>query len=145
MGTYINLTGTWIGYYSYNKEYGAELSGQQVKFMLFLTQKNFKFEGTSVDYEGVGADFSKALIRGFVKEDFISFIKQYPQSLEFDLNNKLIANESKQPPEIHYTGLFNEKTKIFSGQWEIVAHVEQGIDGDWEYLNTGLWEMKKDE
>ena len=145
MDSHINLTGTWNGYFSFGQEYGKELQAEKVKFMLFLSQKNFKFEGTSVDYEGVGSDFQKASIKGFIKGNFISFIKQYPVFLQFDEKNNVTEIESKPSPEIHYTGHYDERTKTFSGNWEMVENIESDPFGDMEYLNTGTWEMKKEE
>lgn len=145
MDSYINLTGTWNGYYSFGREYGNELHGEKVKFMLFLLQKNFEIEGTSVDYEGISINFEKASIKGFIKENFISFTKQYPILLQFDENNNVIRDDSKPSPEIHYTGYYDVKTKLFSGKWEIVVAVESDPFGDMEYLATGIWEMKKGE
>jgi hypothetical protein len=145
MTDYINLTGTWVGYYYYGAEYGKVLHGEKVKFMLFLTQKNFKFEGTSVDYEGVTSNFETADIRGFIKDDFISFIKKYPVALLFDEKNNPIKDESKPSPEIHYTGNYNQQAKTFSGKWEIVAHTESYHFGDIEYFATGNWEMWQEE
>ena len=145
MDAYINLTGTCVGYYYFGSDYGNELHGERVKFMLFLTQNNFKLEGTSVDYEGKTVHFVKANIKGFIQNDFISFIKQYPVTLIFDDDNNLITDESKPSPEIHYTGYFNQNTKIFSGKWEMVIHRESDHMGDMEYLSTGKWEMWQEE
>jgi hypothetical protein len=145
MERYINITGTWAGYYYYGADYGEELHEEKVKFMLFLSQKNFKFEGTSVDYEGEISNFEKADIKGFIQNDFISFIKQYPVAILLDDDNNLITDQSKPSPEIHYTGHYNQTTKIFSGKWEMVIDRESDSLGDMEYLNTGRWEMWQEE
>jgi hypothetical protein len=145
MQAYINMTGTWMGHYYYGADYGEELHNEKVKFVLFAEQDNFKISGYCVDFEGVGTDMDKATIRGFLRDGFISFIKQYPVSLFFDEEGNMLRDASKPSPEIHYTGKYDPKTKLFSGEWEMVSSTESYPDHDIEFLNTGKWELWKED
>ncbi len=139
------MTGTWKGFYTYGPEYGNNLYNEKCWFMFFITKDDEQFEGTSVDYDGVGAELQKATIKGFVENAFINFTKQYPFFYQIDEQGNIINDETRSHPEIHYSGSFDEKLNQFSGEWEMVEKTESDSGGDLEYLNTGKWEMKKEE
>jgi hypothetical protein len=80
----MNLTGAWKGFYVYGPEYGEELHNEKVQFIIHLNYNEGTFEGTSIDIDGVGSNFEKATIKGFIENGFISFIKQYPFSMMFE-------------------------------------------------------------
>jgi hypothetical protein len=141
----INLTGCWKGFFSYGPEYGEELFNQKVNFMLHLKANGKEFEGTSVDIEGVGANFETATIKGFVEGDLISFVKQYPFDHFFNEDGSVQTDTSKPQPEIHYTGHYHERKKIFIGDWEMVIHSEPYGKGWIEESCTGQWEMGKED
>lgn len=139
------MEGNWKGFYSYGPEYGEELNGQKVYFRIHLTSSESEFEGTSIDTEGIGSDFDKATIKGFIEDDFISFVKTYPRKIYINEDGTTIADESEKPAEIYYTGNYNHLNKKFEGQWELIDHSQDLGEYGWlEDVSTGLWEMEKD-
>lgn len=141
----INLSGTWKGHFTYGPEYGEELFNQKVYFLLHLKSHGKEFEGTSVDIEGVGANYETAVIRGFIEDDLISFVKQYPKNYSIDPDGTTHNDLSKPSPEIQYTGHFHPRKKTFSGDWEMVIESFEHGDGWFEETCSGQWEMSKDE
>ncbi|MGZ5248243.1 MAG: hypothetical protein ACXWV2_11230 [Chitinophagaceae bacterium] len=141
-----SIIGQWAGFFEYGPDYGSELHGEKVNFRLYIDiYIDGQFLGHSVDIEGVGADFQKARVRGFVDGHFISFTKDYPHYHGFDEQNNLIENFNQRHPGVHYEGTYNRTLKSFTGNWEIETEIE--TIGDKTYLDiaTGKWEMVKDD
>lgn len=140
----ISFTGQWEGEFVYGSDYG-DLEGEMVSFMLFLEGRGNQFEGKAFDIDGVGAQSEVATVRGFYEKGTISFIKQYPLAQEFQEDGSLKVIENKKPPEIHYNGEYYEGLKMFKGKWEMVWAEEKVGEGYYEYINTGTWQMKREE
>lgn len=138
------LKGRWKGIFILGEEYGDN-EGDEKTFILFIEEeKDDKFKGKSVDYEGYGENYNPASINGYVQGSFISFIKQYPFLYEVNENNESIYNREEKHPEIHYEGQYDLKEKKFSGTWEMVIQVIEMHENDLEQLLRGKWEMSKD-
>ncbi len=145
MAANISFSGSWTGEFVYGEEYG-NIAGEKATFMLFVDKnENNSFEGRAFDIDGTGVNNEVATVRGFLENESISFIKQYPTMLTFQEDGTLEKHKSKASPEIHYTGEYIESKKSFIGEWEMVIdEVKQG-DEYLEYLCTGTWEMRKEE
>jgi hypothetical protein len=141
----ISFSGKWKGEFVYGPEYG-DIEGEKATFMFFVDKNDETgFEGRSFDIDGVGVNAEVAIVRGFIDDDMISFIKQYPTTVVFQQDGSLETISTKPSPEIHYIGEYNERLQMFKGSWEMVwSEVKQG-EGYLEYLCTGKWEMRKEE
>jgi hypothetical protein len=141
-----NLTGQWLGHFTYGPEYGDELHGEKVEFRLFIqTHSNGAFKGTAVDLEGIGANFQQALIQGFLDNDLISFTKAYPHYYAIDEWGNSSTHEDLTHPIIHYEGIHNRRLNTFAGKWELCMDI--GPVGEFwvEEVMSGTWEMGKDD
>jgi hypothetical protein len=137
----LNLTGNWKGTIEYGKEYG-ENAGEKIIFRSELNQHKNKFSGLSYDISGIGLNPEPADINGEIKGRKINFIKQYR------IRHMLVGDEHKidptrKGPKILYTGIFNESTNSFEGNWTMsVAKKFFGLI-PLNIKTTGIWKMKK--
>jgi len=143
MATSISLGGQWVGYFSYGPEYGEELYGEKVAFRLFLDDLgNGEFTGKCIDSESKDSNPETSIVKGFVVEDFINFIKKYPSHFFIDEQGNNIIDEEKPGHLLTYTGLYDKKEKSFKGEWEIWTNDKHFTDGSFDVL-TGIWAMEK--
>ena len=71
--------------------------------------------GKSIDLEGIGANYEVAEVKGFLKEDFISFSKQYPHYYEIDEWGNTLTDKNSPHPQIHYEGYYDAHSKKITG------------------------------
>ncbi|RFC55642.1 hypothetical protein DXU93_01540 [Brumimicrobium aurantiacum] len=84
-------------------------------------------------------------VKGFIDEDHISFIKQYPCFFSSDINGELIIDCSKPGHEVIYDGYWNEEKGIWEGEWEVEGETNLlGTDDVISDIYTGDFEMKMD-
>lgn len=143
MAEIIDMQGQWKGIYTFGPEYG-NLVGQSFEFRLFLTHDMGNFSGKAFDMDAPMNYRDIPLINGFVKNDFISFIKKYETSYSVEDDGSYVVNKDLPGHEIHYYGNYNPAERKFCGKWEIKVGEEQAIDGVIEFLYTGTWEMYKE-
>lgn len=145
MNRKISLSGQWTGFFVYGPEYGEKMHGEKVQFRLFLQETDDgQFEGKGVDIEGIGANFDEAVIKGFMEGTFISFTKEYEEYFFIEDGNKILDADLSPFPRLSYTGEYNERSKTFSGQWEIWTNERSFDTGTLVDIGTGFWEMIKD-
>lgn len=138
--------GQWAGFFDYGPQYGSELHGEKVSFRLYIKfYWDGQFIGECVDYDGVGSNFEKATINGFLDGDFISFIKRYTHFLGFDESGNPIEDESKPHPEIYYQGQYNQNRKAFIGSWEMQIENSSFDEKSEIEISSGKWEAIKDD
>lgn len=139
------LTGQWKGTFTLGKEYG-DLEGDVTEFMMFLNEENGVIEGKCFEMTGklVSSNSDLALITGFFKDDTISFIKKYNHATYIDENGNIQDDFFRPSQEINYTGIYNQNSKRFEGDWEIVERTELDGEGLIEYFSSGTWQMKKE-
>ena len=144
MSTYPILDiGQWQGFFRYGREYG-NLEGQEAEFRLFVEEyKNGQFTGRIIDWEGVGANGEVAQVTGFIKEGFISFIKQYAYLHGFDDDGNIVEAPDLPGHRVVYEGRFDEKLNVFTGKWEIAMEVEHRPEWTMEQVSTGTWRMHR--
>jgi hypothetical protein len=146
MSISIDFRGQWIGYFTYGPEYGEDVAGEKVQFIIFVDSfNNGEFVGRSVDTEGIGATFEVAQLKGFIEDNFISFTKQYPHFYGLDEAGNTVADKTKQHPMVSYAGEYNAATKTFSGQWELRLEIAPVGEYWLEDICTGSWEIHKDD
>jgi hypothetical protein len=123
----ISYCGEWSGYYTYGEGYRDSIKGKSSDFVIRMDVENGNVRGTSQE-EGK----EPAIINGFMGDDFIGFIHQYPVRYTFNDKGESVADISKPGSKILYSGLFDNKTNTFRGIWHI-----EGKN------NWGEWKMKK--
>ena len=77
--------------------------------------------------------------RGFIEDDFTSFIKTYPYYWDMDENGSIRVIEDFPSPEIHYTGQIKEG--LFEGIWEMTVAFEFEDGHIEQYVREGTWTM----
>ncbi len=75
--------------------------------------------------------------------EIINFVKQYPFLYYVDEQRQVIVDRTKMHPEINYIGTYNEDTRIFSGEWEIITDIIQVGDFFLDESLTGTWQMER--
>ena len=140
-----SIIGQWAGHFEYGAGYG-HIAGEKVEFRLYIDLFiDGQFSGTSADLEGIGSNFEIAKIKGFVGNDFVSFTKEYPHFHGFDDDGNIYADVSKQHPIIFYEGYYHSDAKRFVGIWEMETLVEETEGEQWVQLNSGKFEIWKDD
>jgi hypothetical protein len=132
---------TWTGYYTYGEGHpdaGKELT---VPFTIEWELENGIINGNCIDDETKTLFSRPATIRGFIEDDMISCIKQYPTAWSKDENGTAYIIDEKPAPEIHYSGVW--AADHYEGEWEMTetALTEEG-DLE-EYYSTGGWRMQQ--
>lgn len=141
----ITLAGQWFGYFNYGPEYGEILENKQVTFsILFEEVFNNQFKGKCIELDGMGASPELSSIEGFLKNNFISFTKEYPTDNVIDEKGNAVTYEGRLNPMLCYEGQFNHFNQSFTGYWEIRYNEVSAGEGVTVDICTGNWEMSKD-
>lgn len=138
----MDINGLWKGTLVYGKEYGVN-QGKELVFDMDIVQKGDEFEAKSSDIEGFGKSNDKALIKGALENNKINFLKQY-DTYHYYHKQQHKVDKRRKGHIIHYTGIYNEEMKAFSGSWEIMASFKFLFFFRKDYTNTGTWKMYKD-
>lgn len=119
--------GEWSGSYTYGQGYKESIKGKSTGFLIQMKAENGSLKGTSKE-EGKEA----ATINGFIIDNFINFVHQYPIKYSFNEKGEVVVDSTKLGSRIYYTGLFDQMTNSFKGIWRIEGR-----------NNWGEWHMKK--
>lgn len=136
------LEGQWTGVITYGPEYG-EFEGKELYFEAQFIQTADTFNGTAIDTGGAFPQEEEATISGFIEEDEISFVKQYPYDGIIEEDGTVISDKNKPGPEINYFGKYNALNGTFEGTWEIATDAFEYGYGWFENVATGTWTMKR--
>ena len=136
-----DITGHWKGIITYGPEY-EDWENKELYFSVDLFQDNDIINGIASDTGGIGVNYDKAKIKGFIENYEISFIKQYDTVTWTDETGE-ITDIEKPGPEINYTGTYNPISNSFEGQWEICILVRQIGDTWLDEVWTGTWTMTR--
>jgi hypothetical protein len=80
-------------------------------------------------------------VNGFIEDDLISFIKQYPAYYSVNENDEVLIDRDQKHPTIHYYGTYDENASTLSGTWEIeTEHPE--FPFQYSLISLGSWEIK---
>ena len=129
----MDLSGNWQGFYEYGLGYELPFFGQRVTFKTTITDINGSFTG---EIEEDNSEFSvqlKSSIKGFVKDDFISFVKKYSDS----------NSEENDLLEVEYEGFIDEKNQSIYGNWLIREVMTDENLGTFEYTTEGIWLLSR--
>jgi hypothetical protein len=141
--TSVNISGQWLGYFQYGPEYG-DLYGEKVTFSFVLENlNNDQFYGKCYELEGVGVNPQVSIINGYIEDDFINFVKEYPEHFGIEQDGSFVKQKFNSKPILTYTGQYNHRTQSYQGTWEIEINLGPTIHGDLLDLCTGTWEMSR--
>lgn len=130
----------WVGKYGYLYD---DAETEYFPFEINVTLEKGSFEGTVYEEEFSRTTGDLIAIKGFIDDDFISFVKTFPYGYWKDENNNVIIDENISGHEVIYQGYFDQKKGVWSGEWEI--EIEREIINDNNYnvqIMVGVWEMK---
>lgn len=128
----MDLSGNWQGFYEYGLGYELPFFGQRVSFKTTINDINGSFTG---EIEEDNSEFSvqhKSSIKGFVEDDFISFVKKYSDS-----NSKEI-----DLLEVEYEGFIDEENQSIYGKW-LIREVLTNNLGTFDYTTEGIWLLSR--
>ena len=137
-----NLSGKWNGEYVLGAEYGPD-EGKCFEFVLELSDQDGEIEGTCFEPEISELFDSPITINGFYEEGLLSFVKQYPCLFYSDQDGKPTVDKNQEHAEISYSGEYDEKNDIFTGEFGLVVESVKHGDGWLETVLRGTWTLKK--
>ncbi|NJK86822.1 MAG: hypothetical protein HC906_13450 [Bacteroidales bacterium] len=138
------MAGVWTGELTYGEEFPSEIQNKTKRFRIELEESDGDISGKYFETEGFGIIPDTAEINGFVEEDMISFVKQYPAFYLVNKDGEIKTIDDREPPEINYSGYYNEEKQSFEGDWNMVVEFQQLTFGYAESTVSGTWSMKKE-
>lgn len=133
----------WNGFFTYRDGHDAEDLHLEVPFTMELLFTEDSFTGISSDAEAEEIFDRPATVKGFIEEDRISFVLNYPCHYYKDENDKIVLDRNLKHPEIHYLGYFEDDRKSISGTWEMTVYEEKYFDDYLEEIVNGTFEMRR--
>lgn len=115
-----DISGNWQGKIIYGEAYGNE-AGEILYFDMVMEQDGESITATSADTGGYGVNEDPADIEGMFINNEIEFIKKYKTSIQqFRDKGEIVFRKITPGPNIYYTGIYDPKTEIFTGEWTFV-------------------------
>jgi hypothetical protein len=134
------ISGKWKGTYIYVSEDGTE--GKSKSFdMILREEEDDEFTGEIVDTSENSQNTEVAKVNGFIMEDTLSFVKQYPYLFFYNEKGELQIDKSKPHPEIHYHGEIKENE--IAGEWDMEIGTKQFYRDYYSKMMSGRWQVKK--
>ena len=139
----MNLNGKWSGYYEYGPGYFYPFFGSRVDFEInFILNNQGSFKGS---IQEIPSQFSvpiEAEVKGFVDNDFISFVKSYKVRPEISEDGKSIIIKDGIL-EISFTGYIDKENACIYGAWDLEEPFTENGETFIDYL-SGIWMIKKE-
>jgi hypothetical protein len=138
----MNLTGNWQGFYEYGSGYDLPYFGQRVNIKATITDSNGSFTGEIGEDGSVFSVKLDATIKGFVEDNFISFVKKYPKypRIADDYSTNQIYEDKIL--EIEHEGFVDKKNNSIYGNWFIIETFKDEY-GIFENKIQGIWLLTK--
>lgn len=133
----------WQGIFSYRDGYHEDDQFIEVDFNLELIFNGDSFKGFSTDSESKSVFEKPADVKGFVDDEKISFVLDYPCLYYKDDHGQLVLDRESKHPEIHYLGFWDGDKHYVSGTWEMKIYEEKYGNDYIEELATGIFEMHR--
>ena len=135
------LSGKWMGAYTYGNEYDEPLRGKKVTFEMELTVVNGFIKGVCTDAESTSHFEQPATIEGLMADDqTVKFVKRYPHYWQHEMSGPRFLPKLPSQ-EINYSGGFVNDG--FEGEWEVVTVVIDAYGELVTYKGVGSWVMKR--
>ncbi|WP_299335058.1 hypothetical protein [uncultured Psychroserpens sp.] len=133
----------WKGSFTYLEGYETIQQYIDVEFTLEIDITNNSFIGISSDSESKDLFDKPATVKGFIDENKISFVMNYPCLYYKDETGTMRLDQSSEHPDIHYLGFFNDDKTQVNGNWEMTLREEKYMDGYLENIANGEFEMRR--
>lgn len=135
----------WKGFFSYLEGYEIIDSYVKVPFKMNLTFNGNSFTGTTIDSESENIFTEPIKVKGFIENDKISFIVNYPYFYFKDENGEILVDKNLKHPNIEYLGFYDEMEKKFSGTWEMIIYEEKITEDEYiEEVANGEFEIYRE-
>lgn len=135
----------WKGFFSYLQGYEIIDSYIKVPFKMNLTFNGNSFVGTTIDSESENIFTEPIKVKGFIENDKISFIVNYPYFYFKDENGQILVDKNLKHPNIEYLGFYDEMEKKFSGTWEMIIYEEKITENEYiEEVANGEFEIYRE-
>ncbi|NMB72089.1 MAG: hypothetical protein GYA22_08070 [Bacteroidales bacterium] len=140
----MNLSGKWAGEYTFGEMFPETFRNKKVSFVLEILDADGDLSGTCSDEETLRIFGQPASVEGFAEDGMISFVKRFPYFFALAEDGSFITDKERESHEVMYHGERTENQDSYSGQWEIVAAVEEGPFGrTMELVLSGDWHMHR--
>ena len=133
----------WRGNFTYCDGYEEIDRYTNVDFEMELFFTNDSFVGTSTDSESKDLFDKPATVKGFIDDEKISFLLNYPCLYYKDDNRQLVLDRESKHPEIHYLGFWDGDKNNILDTWEMIIHEGKFGDDYIEEFATGTFEMRR--
>ena len=135
---------TWEGFFTYPSDDDYSDQDLEVTFKMELIFNENSFTGTSRDSESEHIFEEPTIVKGFIEDNKISFILNYPCYYYRDEDGNIQIDKDLPHPIVEYLGYYDEYEKKFSGTWEIIIHEEKiSEDNFLEEFIYGDFEMQR--
>lgn len=135
----------WKGFFSYLEGYEVIDSYIKVPFKMNLTFNGDSFVGTTIDSESENIFTEPIMVKGFIDNDKISYIVNYPYNYYKDENGKILVDKNLSHPNIEYLGYYDQIEKKFSGTWEMIVYEEKITEDEYlEEVVSGEFEIYRE-
>ena len=135
----------WKGFFSYLEGYEVIDSYIKVPFKMNLTFNGDSFVGTTIDSESENIFTEPIMVKGFIDNDKISYIVNYPYNYYKDENVKILVEKNLSHPNIEYLGYYDQIEKKFSGTWEMIVYEEKITEDEYlEEVVSGEFEIYRE-
>lgn len=107
--------------------YDIDQHGEECPYsfkMEVVLDERFNFIGTVWEEEFSCISGKHLSVKGYIDEDHISFVKQYPCLFEYDEKGNVIIDESKSGHHVIYDGYWDETNSNWIGEWEVEGENE---------------------
>lgn len=123
------------------------ISVRPVSFEMSLVFVGNNFKGVRTDDETENLIKSPIKIIGFIEDDFISFLVDYPCNYYVDLDSgQTVLLENEKHPGVLYNGYYNKVNQRFEGNYEVQFNSKKEGVFQTDFLIdviTGDWEMEE--
>lgn len=132
----------WKGKYSYKLDDGSQ--SMHINFELNIEINNDNFSGVSVDDEYKEICDVHPVVRGFMDNNFISFVIIYPYAYTRNDFGELELNKETKNYKVEYEGCMTDVDR-WSGEWiAIFESIKTTPWGDYqESFIVGDWELNR--
>lgn len=133
---------TWKGFFTYLEGYEIIDAYIKVDFQMDLTFDGNSFTGTSIDSESENIFVEPILVRGFIENNIISFVKNYPCYYYKDEDGNIKLDKDFSHPDIDYLGHYDQSENKYSGTWEMIIFEEKISESNFiEEVANGEFEI----
>lgn len=128
---------TWKGTFAYDEaDYGKNRS-LQFKMVVELVDGEFTGTWWDEEYSTLSSELGK--VKGSIKDDFITFVLNFPVNYLEEENGDLRLDYSTEPYDVYHDGFFDERSNEWQGNWEFKVTDPNGY-----YYLTGEFALNRD-